>query len=181
MLTAFALVAMLLTVHTAPTLAGIPDTETSCACPLHSRTALLFEDCSRRVPDFWWEDSLAVQEIVVCSRGISFVFVGRDEGSLFLSVLVFLNPFGDAWDSERPRPPILEGRSPDADRYQALLDALSQVAGYALDAGARIDFGAPSCGPRPCIIDPRREFFLRWRGRSVPLRGYLDVYLSAIL
>lgn len=181
MLTAFALVATLLAVHTAPALVGTRDAETSCTCPLHSRTALLFEDCSRRVPDFWWEDSLAVQEIVVCSRGISFVFVGHDEGSLFLSVLVFPDPLGDAWDSERHRPPIPEGRSSDADRYRDLLAALSQAAGYALDTGARFDFGAPSCGPRPCIIDPRREFFLRWRGRSVPLRGYLDVYLSAIL
>jgi hypothetical protein len=179
--TAFALIATLLAVPASPSPASLPDADASCSCPLHAHTALLFGDCSRRTPDFWHEDSLAVQEIIVCSRGISFVFPGHDEGSLFLSVLVFPNPRGDAWRGDSRWRSTQADREADEDRFHSLLNGLSRVAGHALDAGAWIDFGAPGSGLPPQLVDPSHKLLLRWKGEDVPLRGYLDVYLSVVM
>jgi hypothetical protein len=179
--TAFALIATLLAVHASPVPASPPDTDAFCPCPLHAHTAILFEDGSRRTPDFWHEDSLAVQEIIVCSRGISFIFPGHDGGNLFLSVLVFPNPHGDVWQGDSGWLSTPARRVSDEERFQTLLDGLSRVAGQALDAGARFDFGAPGSGEPPMLVDPSRGLRLRWKGDVVPLRGYLDVYLSVVL
>jgi hypothetical protein len=187
MLTAFALVAPLFAVvvdtavAAAPALPGLTDAGVSCPCPLHSHGALLFEDISRRVPDFWHEDSLEVQEIIICPRGISFIFLGHDEGSLFLSTLVFVNPDGEgrAADSRELQNPWVIRHNQD--QYRALVESVSRISGAALGAGGGIVRRGADPGERPRIIDPVHKLTLRWHGEEVQLRGNLDVYLSAML
>jgi hypothetical protein len=188
MLTAFALVVPLFAVvvaaaavAAAPALPDGTAAGASCPCPLHSHGALLFEDISRRVPDFWYEDSLEVQEIIICPRGISFIFLGHDEGSLFLSTLVFVNPDGEGRpaDSQELRSPWVIRHNQD--QYRSLVESISRITGAAPGAGGGIIRGGADPGERPRIIDPVHKLTLRWHGEEVQLRGYLDVYLAAML
>ena len=92
-----ALAATILTIsaHATPRPTSCPEVGTS--CPMSSGGWVLFVDANRRVPDFWHDDTLVVQEIDVCRHGVSFVFDGRDDGNLYVAALVFVNPSGEAW------------------------------------------------------------------------------------
>ncbi len=140
---------------------------------------VLFADSNRRVPDFWLQDSLVVQEIAVCRNGISFLFIATDEGSLYWVALVFLNPLGPLWSSLAKGPWIDRGDDYFRERYSHLLASLQQVAGEAIEEGQLLDFRMIRAEQRPRIIDPARRLLLRWKGNEIQLRGDLDVYLNA--
>ncbi len=76
------------------TLGGVPCLVPDCFCPQSSSGWMLFEDSNRDAPDFWWRDSLEVQEVKVCSHGITFLFLAEEEETLYLVALMFAHPSG---------------------------------------------------------------------------------------
>jgi hypothetical protein len=175
-----ALAAAVLTInaHAAPPATPCP--EAGASCPLSPGGWVLFVDANRRVPDFWHEDTLVIEEIDVCRHGVSFVFEGRDDGNLYLAALVFVNPSGEAWDADPSEIRFGEPWEYFESRYAELLARLNRVSGGAFAAGGRFDFRSLRRNQRPMILHPMWRLALFWRGREVGLRGYLDVYLNSV-
>jgi len=159
-------------------LSGSEPSSTACICPEVSSGWMLFDDSSRRAPDSWWQDSLEVQEISLCPHGITFVFLGRENGSLHLISLFMVDP-----EVRLPRlaqKVFRRGDPAGREKYARIVEALRGLSGGRLDVGARLDLRQAAPEDRPWILNPARRFVLRWHGREVPLRGYLDVYLGLI-
>ena len=156
------------------------DAGRSRSCPPWTPGWILFEDSSRRVPDFWWQDSLAVQRISVCPDGITFLFLGKDAGTLYVAALVFLNPSGKSWDGRGIATQCGKSREFFETRYQALRDRLNQVSGGLFRSGGEVDFGRAAPEARPWILNPAGRLVLHWMNQEILLRGYLDVYLNLI-
>jgi hypothetical protein len=175
-----ALAAVILSVSAPPTPSAASCPDAGSSCPLASGGWVLFVDSNRRVPDFWLEAALVVQEIDVCRHGISFLFEGRDEGNNYQAALVFVNPSGDAWSEEPDEVSSLQDRSEFQERYDSLLEELRGVAGGIPAGGGRIDFRSLPPGDRPRILSPMWRLALQWKGREIPLRGYLDVFLNSL-
>lgn len=137
-----ALAAVILSFSAPQTPATAPCPEAGSSCPFASGGWVLFVDSNRRVPDFWLETSLVVDEIDVCRHGISFLFEGRDEGNDYLAALVFVNPSGDAWSMDPDEVRYGVDRSFFQQRYDALLGDLDRLAG-----GSSAGGGGSTSGP----------------------------------
>lgn len=150
-------------------------------CPQSSMGWMLFVDENTGTPDFWWTDSVDVREIYVCVHGTQFLMVTTQKGRRHHTALVF----------PRPSRPMLAARlhlDPDGatlaaelahyeERHAALRSALAEMSGGTLVEGTRLSFpGRPGDGS-PVLV-PGRKLELHWRGRTLKLRGYLDVYFA---
>jgi hypothetical protein len=159
--------------------------EGPCAWPPTTSGWMLFDDSSRRVPDFWWEDSLEVEQICACEHGIHFVFEVEERQNPHLAALVF----------PKPTPDLVENRlhlQPDGarherelmrlrEKYAALLRGLKGMFPDLLEQPGRLDFRRVDPVDHPWILAPSRKLTLRWNGGEIELRGYLDVYLALLV
>lgn len=154
-------------------------------CPQRSMGWMLFVDANRGTPDFWWTaDAVVVREIFVCEHGVQLLFVTRQDGRLQHTALVFPRPtatllaerLGLAPGSERLEAELRHF----TDRYAALNAALAGLTHGLLAPGSRLTFPEQGVTAAPILI-PNRKLALRWKGREVLLRGYLDVYFSSAL
>ena len=151
-------------------------------CPEDSYGWMLFEDSNPRTPDFWREDSLSVESIVVCPDGVSVIFNADEEGQRRCVALVVMNPsraflrartgslYGDRFEEE-----LAHARW----RYATLVRDLSEAAGRDLARGGRIDFFGMPRAERP-VLRPSRGLVMTWHGEEFRIRGYLDVYMTLI-
>ena len=150
-------------------------------CPQSSDGWVLFEDSNRRVPDFWRRDSVVVDVIDVCRHGVNIFFLSEEDGQPRYVALVIVRPTRELYETrvvarvgDRP----LEERLELADRkYAGLLTSLGMLLGVAFSPEGRIDFTNRCLADRP-LLSPCRGLTLRWRGREIELRGYLDVYMT---
>jgi hypothetical protein len=166
------------------TLCGVSSPVPDCRCPQSSFGWVLFEDSNRGVPDFWWQDSLEVQQIAVCRHGISFLFLAEEAGNLHVAALVFVNPSEEFLETRLGYKlydlPFGRDIAHFKKRYSLLLSRLNCLWNGKFEAGGRIDFRSKTPGQRPLIIDPARRLILRWRSEEIELRGYLDVYFNSM-
>jgi hypothetical protein len=158
-----------------------PPSEDRCFCPELAPGWLLFDDSSWRTPDFWRADSLEVLEISLCAHGIAFIFLATDGGNLYLSSLMIADP--DV-ASERLRHQVA-AREGDAEtkrrKYAAIVSGVCRLAEGSLRTGSRVDLRQASGAAKAWIVSPAGRLSLRWYGEEFRLRGYLDVYLSALV
>lgn len=166
------------------TLGGAPSPTCGCSCPQTSIGWVLFEDSNDGVPEFWWQDSLEVQEISMCAHGITFVFLASERENLYVAGLVFVNPSGPLAE-QRQRIELdgmLSGHGYNhyEERYSFLRDELERLSGGRLGSDGLIDFRMTCPVQRPVIINPARKLSLRWGTEEIVLRGYLDVFFNSI-
>jgi len=159
-----------------------------CRCPLSSFGWTLFRDDNRCTPDFWWADSVTVQQIIVCEHGVQFLFEVDQQGEPRNASLVFpavtRELLVDRLDLE-PGSAMLESEFRHfRKRFDDLTGSLERISGGTLHAGSRMTF--PTRGrARPPeavpVIVPQKRLELLWRGAVLKLRGYLDVYFSVVV
>lgn len=150
-------------------------------CPQTTDGWVLFEDGNRRVPDFWWADSVIVRAIDVCSHGIHFFFVSKEDGQPRYVTLVIVKPTKELFETrvlcrwgDAPLATRLERATK---RYAELVATLEKLFGVRLCPEGRIDFTGRPVPEFPIISQPR-GLTLRWQGTEIKLRGYLDVYMT---
>ncbi|MFN8179222.1 MAG: hypothetical protein U0167_14925 [bacterium] len=150
-------------------------------CPQQSMGWMLYVDANHGAPDFWWTDSVTVQEIFRCEHGVQFLFVARQQGQPHQAALVFPKPsrtlLADRLNLAPGSAQLESEYAHYAARYVALAKALEDLSGGTLVEGARLSFQDSARGTAPIIV-PKSLLVLRWRGQELRLRGYLDVYFS---
>jgi hypothetical protein len=154
----------------------------SCYCPQKSDGWRLFADHNRSVPDFWWQDSVAVQEILVCGHGVHFLFTAEQDGRPHYVALVVVKPTRELFET-RGIPdigdPSMENQLTRATRHYAkLMTLLDCWWGEPLSKSSRLDFTDSHEKP---IVVPRQGLIMKWDGRETALRGYLDVYMTMLV
>lgn len=164
--------------------AGPAPVHSDCGCPLSSCGWTLFVDENRGTPDFWWIESVTVDEIIVCEHGVQFLFPALQQGGMHRAALVFPNVsrevLADRLDLE-PGGRMLESEFLRVrQRFEDLTGSLEKASGGKLREGSRMTFpeGNPPASP---ILSPARRLELLWRGVAMNLRGYLDVYFSVVV
>jgi hypothetical protein len=164
---------------------GAPCPVAGCSCPQSAFGWVLFEDSNPGVPDFWWQDSLEVLEISVCSHGINFQFLACHDGNLYVTALVFADPNGDIGETRSRFEDycIRTGRTPEENgmRYRSLRTALGQIGKGLLETDGIVDFRNSNPEERPVILNPARLLHLRWGDEEIRLRGYLDVFMNLVV
>ena len=171
-----------------PTLADVSDAG-HCYCPQTTKGWMLFDDNSRRVPDFIRESTdVELREILVCDHGMHFFFNGMDDGRPYYVSFVVVRPVPElfrtrqsAYDNFYRGPGLsIETRSRRAmAAYNGYLDDLRRLLGSDYTEFKHVQFGTDArlAAPRFYVKPPLR---VRWRGKTIELRGYVDVYFSAI-
>jgi hypothetical protein len=164
------------------------DLPVSCTCPLGFGNWMRFEDSnsSPNMPDFWALESLDVDEISICSHGISFVFLTRQNDNLVIASLFFPEPNPEFVESRfaqsgRSKSSLEGDRNRLVDRYNALRWRIEEQFGSAFDEYGRVVFREMESGARPKILDPLNRLALRWSSNEFELRGYLDVYFTQMM
>lgn len=168
--------------------AGARDLPLSCTCPLGFGNWMRFEDSnsSPNMPDFWVEESLDVDEISLCSHGISFVFVTRQNDNLVIASLFFPEPNPEFVEtrfaeSRRSKSSLEGDRNRLVDRYNALRWRIEEQFGSSFDEYGRVVFREMESGARPKILSPLDRLALKWKSNVWELRGYLDVYFTPMM
>jgi hypothetical protein len=181
------LAALLLLVFV-PTLADVREAH-RCFCPQTSEGWILYDDNSRRVPDFLRSRTdVEVKEILVCEHGMHFFFNATQDGQPYYVSIVIVRPVpalfrtrDSAYRHFYRRPgQSIETRSRCAMRaYEEYVGALRELLGDSFTQFRRIQFVTDGnlSAPRLYVEPPLR---LQWRGRTIELRGYVDVYFSAV-
>ena len=164
------------------------DLPASCTCPLGFGNWMRFEDsnASPNMPDFWDEESLEVDEISLCSHGISFVFLTRQNDNLVIASLFFPEPTPEFLEtrfahSRRAKSGLEGERIQLMDRYTSLRWRIEEQFGSAFDEYGRVVFREMESGARPKILDPLDRLSLKWNSNELELRGYLDVYFTQMM
>ena len=150
-------------------------------CPQSTDGWMLFEDSNRRLPDFWWADSVIVEAIDVCSHGIHFFFVSEEDGQPRYVALVIVKPSRELFETRVLRKlgdaPLMTRLERATRRYTDLVTTLEQLFDVGFVPEGRIDFMNRPLEEYP-IIFPCRRLTLRWQATEIKLRGYLDVYMT---
>jgi len=160
-----------------------------CFCPQTNTGWMLYGDNSRRVPDPV-RDRLDVElrEILVCDHGIHLYINAHHDGQPYVMAFVIVRPVPELF---RTRPSAydhfyrwpghsIETRSSRAmAAYNGYLDELRKLLGDSYAESRHVQFGTDRLAtpPRLHIGPPLR---IRWHGRALELRGYVDVYFSGI-
>lgn len=151
----------------------------TCCCPQKCPGWLLFEDSNYGVPDFWWEESVAVREIIVCEHGIHFLFPAEQDGRPHYVALVIVKPtrelFEARWIPEIGDRPMDVQLARNRTEYKELLTLIDSWWGERFTESGRLDF-ADAC-KKPVIV-PWRKLVMIWGDKEIKLRGYLDVYMT---
>ena len=158
-------------------------------CPQKTDGWLLYDDSSKKVPDFFWEDSVEIREMLICGHGVHLYFVSTSRGQVYYTSLAIVNPTLDFYFErvEGGMPPAERGwSSPEewvektAERYQKLRQTLKQWLGDSFAEHAPIDFKDVPGRRRP-NLHPSRGLTMMWGKEEIRIRGYLDVYFNKIL
>jgi hypothetical protein len=152
-----------------------------CDCPEMTSGWVLFDDSSRRVPDFWRRDSLEVQQIILCRHGLTFVFLARDAGSLYLASLMMVDPTAAAPRLAQKLSEWRDDPGTRGEKYTRIVQAVRELSSDLLAPGRAVDLRLAPADQKAWIFRPSSRLALRWHNREVILRGYLDVYLRAIV
>ena len=150
-------------------------------CPQTTHGWVLFEDANRRVPDFWYADSVVVSVVEVCRHGINFMFVSEEDGQPRYVALVVVRPTLELFETRVPcrlgDAPIETRVARAKEKYENLVTTLEGLFGVVFHPEGRIEFANRPFDDRP-LISPCRGLTIRWRGAEIELRGYLDVYMT---
>jgi hypothetical protein len=162
--------------------AGASDSSATdvCYCPQKSHGWFLYAD-QNRIPDFWWQDSVSVQEIILCPHGIHFLFHADQDDQPHYVALLVAQPTRELYKarcfSRLGVPSIESGLSLATERYTRLVNQIDDWSHGQLSATGRLDFTNSHSKP---IIVPWRSLILRWGDHQTKLRGYLDVYMTVL-
>jgi hypothetical protein len=171
-----------------PTLADVRDAG-HCFCPQTTTGWMLYDDNSRRVPDAVRNHAdVELREILVCDHGIHLFFNAVQGGQSYFVAFVIVRPVPElfrtrqsAYDHYYRWPGYsIETRSRHAmTAYNGYLGDLRDFLGGSYAEFRHILFRTErhTAPPRLHIGPPLR---ILWRGNTVELRGYVDVYFSGI-
>lgn len=159
-----------------PPVGGAPDTS-SCHCPQTTRGWMIFDDASRNVPDFIYEESVTVQRISVCSHGIHLYFIADEEGEPRYISFIFVKPTLELYKTRvmvRPGDPPREVMYERAlAKYERVVKELQLFLGF-----NPVDVDFRGLGTEMPTITPAPPLHLHWKGKSLKLTGYVDVYMT---
>jgi hypothetical protein len=138
---------------------------------------------SPNMPDFWILEAIDVDEISVCSHGVSLMFTTQQDDNLIIAALFFPEPSAELLES---RMGLRGGTLHDelerlTARYDVLRGKIEQQFGSLFDQYGRVDFRPMTAETRPRLLDPHGRLALEWRGSVFELRGYLDVYFTQMM
>ena len=178
--TSTSMVVVLLAVALTAAIGAAESGERGC-CPQSTRGWMLFDDGNRRVPDFWWSDSVSVEAIDVCSHGINFYFVSEEDGQPRYVALIIVKPTQLLYETRVPcalgDEPLNKRLERAQEKYNVLVTSIERLFNTRFCPEGRVDFVQCPLGDRP-VISLCRGLVLCWRHGTVELRGYLDVYMT---
>lgn len=153
-----------------------------CPCPQQTVGWLLYEDDNPGAPDFWYQNSVLVEEIYQCAHGVNILFKADQNDRPHYIALIFVRPTRELYRTRSIRKLDEAGverafRSGER-MYANLLIGLTGMFGE-MWKGA-LDFRQLPPNQRPVLSAPQ-GLRLFWRGEKLLLRGYIDVYMTMIL
>jgi len=155
-----------------------------CPCPESPPSWIAYPDSVRGAPDFFRKSSIQVQEVVLCERGVHFLFRSKQAAKMRETCLFIGEPTLDQSlqrlpadsipsdiDFERMTERLEADRSVFAERMKSLRSILRQPA----NGNHRVVFKTGWFRNAPRVY-PSAPIKFRWNGQSVELPGVLDVY-----
>ncbi|MBD3161015.1 MAG: hypothetical protein GF328_02835, partial [Candidatus Latescibacteria bacterium] len=151
-----ALAAAIVLIGGSPAARGASCSDGGCSCPQYSSGWNLYLDANRGVPDFWFVDSLVVQEIAVCEHGIRFRFRVEQDENPHLAALVIVGPDENALKQRLGPPRSVPQRPAEIEHFRRrvtqLRSDLERLFKTPVEAGQRLDFRSAPLRDRPVIL-----------------------------
>jgi len=158
-----------------------------CACPERSSGWVAYPDSARGAPDFFKKSSIQVREIVLCDRGVHFLFRAKQAGKARESCLVVGEPTleeslnrlpVDSVPSDADVEQIVQRLDWDRGVFRERMKALRSVLRQEASGNCNVSFKTGWFRDAPRIY-PGAPIRLRWEGQAVDLLGIPNVYFRS--